>query len=1044
MIGKIVHVSVARREAVLAVAAVLVIALAIFGARLSFDALPDVTPNQVLVITRAPGLTPEEVERRVTRPIEASLGGVPGMVAQRSTSRPGLSAVTAVFDDDADPWRARQLVAERLATVSVPEGVEAPELGPHSGGLGEIFQFTLDSPTRTPAELLEFAERRVAPLLRGVPGVVEVNTWGGAQRQFSVEADPGRLAARGISLQELRQALAAATGAAAGDNVAAGGGQALLRAVSQPEQPADLAGIVVRGQGDEIVRVSDVAQVVESSRPRLGAATRGGKGETVYVMAQMLRGENALQVVDRIHEALPRVRRALPDDVRLQLVYDRSDLVGATLKTVGKNLIEGGVLVVVVLFAMLGSLRAGLLVAAAIPFSMLIAAAGMVVLKIPGNLMSLGAIDFGLVVDGAVVMVEAIFHHLDPRRHPERAALDHDRKRRRIHVAQVAQSMARPVFFSVLVILLVYVPVVSLAGVDGKMFRPMALTMIFALAGSLLYALAVLPALASLVLRPKDVPARDPLLVRLVDRLYGPALRFTLPRPAAVAAGAAALLVGGTALVTTLGTEFIPQLDEGDLVVQTTRSPDLSIAGAVREAGKLEHAVMAAAPEVRQVVSRIGSPAVATDTMGIEQADVFVRIAPRDEWREGLSREQLIADIEAAIERESPGGDPAFTQPIQMRFNEMVGGDVSDVSLGIYGEDLAQIRALAEQARTAIARVPGAADVRVMVPPDVALLEVRPKPLEAALAGLSAGDVLDAVRAVRAGLPVGTTWHGPVEIPIVLRLGTGTSAFELERLPVLAAGGRTVPLAHVAEVRKLRTPSLVNHVNAERRVVVGFNVRGADLGAVAEGAQAAVARAVKLPAGTRIQWGGQMESLDHARARLLAVVPAVLVLIFVLLIAAFRRVRPAAILLTQIPFATVGGIAMLWLRGMPVSISSIIGFIALAGIAVLNGVVLMNEVLRNQHDGMSPRDAAARAALTRARPVLMTALVAALGFVPMAMASGVGAEVQRPLATVVVGGLVTSTILTLFVLPTLYPWLAQRARRPKPQVEATLDAASGG
>ncbi|HWV38062.1 MAG TPA: CusA/CzcA family heavy metal efflux RND transporter [Vulgatibacter sp.] len=1028
-IERIVQASVAHRGAVLAAAGALLVVLAVVASRLSFDALPDVTPNQVQILTRAPGLTPGEVERLVTRPIEAALGGVPGLVHQRSTSRPGLSAITATFEDAMDPYRARQVVAERMRGVTVPEGIEAPELGPLTGGLGEIFQFTLSSPSRTPTELLEIAELRVGPVLRAVPGVVEVNTWGGEARTLSVEADPSRLSARGLSLADLAEALRRASGSAAGESVPAGGGQALLRGIARPADPSALGAAIVRSEpSGEILRVSDVATIGWGSLPRLGAATADGGGELVYVMALMLRDENALAVMDRIHGVIPDLRRAVPDDVRIRLVYDRSDLVHATLKTVGKNLADGGLLVVVILFAMLGSLRAGLLVAAAIPFSMLFAAAGMVLLGIPGNLMSLGAIDFGLVVDGAVVMVEAIFHALDPRRRPERAALDLDGEARRAFVGSTARSVARPVFFSVMVILLVYLPIVSLTGVDGKMFRPMALTMVFALAGSLLYALTVVPALASKLLRPKDVPAVDPLLLRITDRLYGASLQRVTTRPVAVAVAAAAILVAGALAFSSLGTEFIPQLDEGDLVVQTTRSSDISIDSAVRDAGRLERTLLAAAPEVLHVSSRIGSPVVATDTMGIDQADVFIELAPRERWRPGLTRDALIEELEEAIAREDPASDFAFTQPIQMRFNELVGGEVSDVSLSIYGEDLDELRRLADEARDAIAQVRGAADVRVTTPPDVALVEVEPRPIAAAQAGLFAGDVLDAVSAVRVGIPVGATWVGVKEIPIVLRLGAGTSAFALADLPVVGPGGRLTPLHRVAEVKTTKTPSVIGHEGAQRRFVVGFNVRGASLGEVAAAAREAVEPRLAAADGIRWAWGGQIENLREARGRLAVVIPVVLLLIFGLLVSTFHRLRPAAILLVQVPFASVGGTFALWIRDMPVSISAIIGFIALSGIAVLNGVVLMHRLLRLEQKGMEPADAAREAALSRSRPVLMTALVAALGFVPMMLATGVGAEVQRPLATVVVGGIVTSTLLTLFVLPTLYPWLSPGRR----------------
>jgi cobalt-zinc-cadmium resistance protein CzcA len=700
--------------------------------------------------------------------------------------------------------------------------------------------------------------------------------------------------------------------------------------------------------------------------------------------------------------------------------------------------------VVLVLLLMLGSWRAGLVVASAIPLSMLGATAAMVALGIPGNLMSLGAIDFGLVVDGAVVMVEAIFHGVT-RQSFEGLAPDAARRRFRDHVGSVTRGVASPVFFSVLVILLVYVPVLSLTGVDGKMFRPMALTVVFALFTSLLLSLTFIPAMAALVLRPGDIPATTPLLVRLVDRVYRPALAAATARPPVVAALAGLLLVLGVGLFTRAGSEFVPQLDEGDLVIQTTRAADISLDSAVREAGRLESALVGHLPEVLRVTSRVGSPAVATDIMGIEQADVFVTLAPRAAWRKGLTRDALIAEVDAALAANAPGGEPAFTQPIQMRFNELLGGSVADVAISVYGDDLGELRRTAEQVAVVVARERGAQDVRINAPPDVSLLEVRPRPLDASAAGFTVREVLDSVQAVRTGLPVGATYDGPLRIPIVLRLGGGATAFTLADLPLPSTSGALVPLSRVADVTTTLAPSLVARQDAERRLVVGFNVRGADLGTVVAGAERAVAAQVTLPAGQRLEWGGQYQTLQAATRRLMLVIPGVLLLILLVLLAAFRAMGPALVIFLNVPFATVGGIMALAARGMPISISAAVGFIALSGVAVLNGVVLMSRLTRLEADGLAPAEAAQTAARERSRPVLMTALVAALGFIPMMLASGAGAEVQRPLATVVVGGLVTSTALTLLILPALYPWLRRRSERGYGVREPTVhEAALGG
>ncbi len=1029
MIRSLVEASVDHARAVVVATLALAAVAGVVASRLELDALPDLTNNQVLVLANAPGLTPEELERLVIRPIEVATGGAPGLEEQRSIARYGLGAVTLVFEDDVPVYLARQLVTERLATLSLPPSVHGVELGPVTGGLGEVFHFTLRSEARSLAELQELVQLQVAPLLKTAPGVVEVNSWGGAQRTFDVVADATRLAQRGLTLQQLGDALEASTGTAAGAALPHGAGQVLLRGHALPVEPADLGYAAVRSETDapgapRVTRVNDVATVSEGELVRIGSATQNGRGEVVYVMVQMLRGANALSVVGAIDDAMVRVSAALPADVRVDPVYDRSVLVKGTLKTVGKNLLEGGLLVMLVLLLMLGNLRAGLLVASAIPLSMLFATAVMTALGVPGNLMSLGAVDFGLLVDGAVVMVESLFHVLGALPRDRLLALTRDELRGAVR--DTAGRVGRPVFFSVLIILLVYVPVLALTGADGKLFRPMALTVVFALAASLVLSLTFVPAAAALLLRARDVPAREPFLVRLIERVYPPVLSWWASRPALVAGLAALGLVAGGALLSKLGTEFTPQLNEGDLVLQNARRPDISLAQSVTDGLRLEAALRDAAPEVRQVVSRIGSPAVATDLMGLEQADVFIQLAPRDAWRKGLTLDALIAELDAAIERAQPGLERAFTQPIQMRFNELLGGSVTDVAVSVYGEDLTEIGHVAEQLRDALTALPGAQDVRVLAPPAVPLITVRPRALDAASYGLEAGELLSAVSALRQGNEVGFTYRGIVRVPITLKLAGAPDAQSLEATPLPTPGGGLVPISRVADVVHETAPGQVNRRNGARRLLVGFNVRGADLGTVVEQAQALVQRSLPLPPGVRLEWGGQYESLRAATRRLSVVIPLVLVLIVGVLLAAFRSPRAVAVIFSHVPFAAVGGLVALGVRGLPVSLPAAIGFIALAGIAVLNGVVLLARVLELEADGRAPAEAALEAAHGRVRPVLMTALVATLGFVPMMLATGVGAEVQRPLATVVVGGLVSSTVLTLIVLPSLYRFFTKR------------------
>ncbi len=1021
MIARLVRFCVDRNVVVLFVAAVLATIAIFVGSSLDFDAVPDVTGKQIVILTRAPGLTPEEVELLVTRPVETSLGGIPKMQHQRSISRYGISSVTAIFAEDADLLRARQMVQERLQSVGgdLPEGVETPELGPLTGGLGEIYHFALSSPNKTPAELFELAELRIAPLLASVPGVVEVNTWGGHQRTLEVLGVPQKMAQHQITLRQLHHAVTASVGHAPGASIEQGDQGVLLRGLARPKEPAELgAGVVKRHPDGSLVRIADVAEVREGSLPRIGAATADGKGEVVYVMVQMLLDADALEVLEGVHARMNVVRSTLPHDVHLEEVYDRSELVYATLQTVFNNLVEGGLLVIIVLFLALGSFRAGLLVAAIIPLSMLGAVVGMVVFDIPGNLMSLGALDFGLLVDGGVVMIEGIFH-----------ASSHRRGHIGACVEEATSAMARPVFFSISIILLVYVPILALQGVEGAMFRPMALTVVFALLSSLLLSLTVVPAAAKLILRDKDVPAREPMIIRLARRGYEPTLGLAQAHPGVVVAISTSLLAVGGILFASAGSSFVPQLDEGDLVLQTTRVPDISIGAATTDASEMEAAILASVPEVQHVVSRIGSPAVATDIMGLEQADVFVDLLPRSQWRPGVNRETLIASIEAALATVSPMEDVAFTQPIQMRFNELVGGEATDVSLSIYGENLADLRQRAEQALEILEQVPGSVDVRVTAPPAVRLLEVLTRPLAAANVGMGADEVLAHITALRVGLDSGRTYDGPLAIPVRVKLQTSVDALQVGQVQVPTESGTLVPLARIASIEERRAPALVNRHGAQRRLVVGFNVRGRDLGSVVQDAQRAIAKGMTLPDGFRLEWGGQYEGLQRARARLAVVIPIVLVSILVLLLWLFHNVRPALLILLNVPFSAVGGIALLSLRDMPISISAAIGFIALSGIAVLNGVVLVTALVTEENAGHSSREAARRAAVGRMRPVLMTALVAALGFIPMTLATGVGAEVQRPLATVVVGGLVTSTLLTLIILPAIIPWLGRSRKR---------------
>lgn len=1018
MIHTLVERAIAQRRVVLFAWGFISVVFLFVAVKLKLDALPDITSNQVQILTRAPGLTPEEVEQRVTRPVEAAVGGIPGVTSIRGLSRYGLSTLTIVFHDDVELLRARQMVAERLSSVDMAKtvGVEPPQLGPMTGGLGEIFHFTIACPSKTPAELLVMVEQRVAPILRTVPGVVEVNSWGGNLATLEVRADPQKLTSLNVTFDELQQALLAAVGSQPGAALEAGNSQVLLRGVSLPTTEPALAESLVRIDAGNAIRVGDVARVSSGTAPRLGAATQNGNGETIYVMVQMLIGANARDVTHAVRAKMHEVAAVLPKDAVIDIVYDRSTLVDATLKTVGKSLLEGGVLVCLVLYLMLGSIRAGLLVAMAIPLSMLGATAAMTLGGVSGNLMSLGAVDFGLLVDGAVVLVEHMFHRRLHSAEPWKTLVKH-----------ACAEVARPSFFGVFVILLVYVPVLSLQGVDGKMFRPMAVTVVLALVVALAFTLTFVPAAAATWLSDRHVPAQPPRLVRWVERAHAAALTFAMKRVKIAAAITAVLLAVAGVAATRLGSELAPQLDEGSLVIQTTRAGDMGLGGAVRVATTMEQALLGNIPEIRKIASRLGSPAVATDVMGLEQADVFVELAPKAQWRAGLTRNELLARVSSVIESATPRSNPSLTQPIQMRFNELLGGAPFDVVVSVLGQDLAAVTKYSAAVVTKLAAIRGVEEPRVLAEDLIPLVSINPRALAAGQAGFTAQGVNEITGALRLGIHVGTSWDGLRQIPIVLRLGElapSPEALGSVRVPSKTAG--LVPLSAIADIVPKHVPAALYRYNGERRKLIGFNVRGRELSEVVAEAQAAVVGGVPSVEGVRLSWGGQFETLEQAKSRLRILVPAVLILIGLVLFAHFREHRPVLWVFAHVPFAAVGGIFALLARGMALSISAGIGFIALWGIAVMNGTVLVTEIQRLERHGVSAAEATATAAHSRARPVAMTALVAALGFLPMALATGVGSEVQRPLATVVIGGLMSSTLLTLLILPTIRIALSKR------------------
>jgi len=1022
MIERLIEFSLRNRLGVIAAAVLLVAAGSVALTRLPIDAMPDVTTVQVQILTKAPALGPLEVEQFITRPVENAMSGLPALEEIRSVSRYGLSAVTVVFKEGTDIYFARNLVEQRLSAAqeAIPEGVERPEMGPITTGLGEIFHFVLEGDGLSAMELRTILDWDIAYRLRSVPGVVEVNTWGGQAKQFQILVDPVRLLAYRFTLPQVFEAVRRNNLNRGGGIIEKGGEGYIIRGEGMVSDIADLEKIVVGVTQDGTpIMLKQIGQVQEGGMLRIGGATRDGKGETVIGMVLMLQDENARQVVARVKKALAEIQPSLPPGVRIVPYYDRQDLVSRVIATVGKNLLEGGVLVIVVLLLLLGNLRGGLIMASAIPLSMLFAFTWMVRAGISGNLMSLGAIDFGLIVDGSVVMVENILRNLAGR-----TLSAGDRLRA---IAGAAKEVSRPVVFGVGIILIVYIPILTLTGIEGKMFRPMAWTVVFAVAGSLLLALTLVPVLCSLAFRG-TIREGETWLLRIAHRAYQPALEWAMNRPRTVALLALGIFAASLAGASRLGAEFVPRLDEGDLVIQASRLPSVSLSQSLASTTQIEKTLLPF-PEVRTVVSRTGSPEIATDVMGLDLSDVFVILKPRGQWRRGMTREKLVADMHDALEKGVPGNVFSFTQPIEMRFNELVAGAKSDLAVKLFGDDLDVLAQKGRELAVLLSRVPGAADVKVEQTAGLPMIRVRVDRDRIARLGVSAEDVLAAVEAGRSGRVVGSVLEGRRRFDIAVRLAEGVAADPqaLAAVPIGAPDGRMIPLSQLATITIEEGPAQISRQQIERRILVEANVRGRDLAGFVTEARRVVASKLRLPSGYYVTWGGQFEHLEAATGRLMVAVPLSLFLIFALLYGAFKSARPALLIFINVPIAATGGILALQLRGMPFSISAGVGFIALFGVAVLNGVVLVSFMGKLQEEqSVAPVEAARRAAQVRLRPVLTTALVASLGFLPMAVATGAGAEVQKPLATVVIGGLMTSTLLTLLVLPALYRWFAPR------------------
>jgi len=989
---------------------------------------------QVQVLTTAPALGPLEVEKFITFPVETVMSGLPRLAEVRSLSKFGLSSVTIVFEEGTDIYFARQLVAERLAEArqAVPDGYGNPTMGPISTGLGEIYQFTVQGDPMclpgepdvedcyTPMELRTVLDWYIAYQLRSVPGVVEVNTYGGELKTYEVQLDPARLTALDIPLGDVFEAIERNNANAGGAYIQRSGEQLLIRGEGLVSSLDDIRRIVVsnRHEGTPIT-IDEIAEVVNAPMVRQGAATYEGRGETVIGIAMMLMGANAREVSRDVGAKLEAIRPTLPDGVTVEVFYDRTDLVDRTIRTVATNLIEGGILVVVVLLLLLGNVRGGLVVASVIPLSMLGAFIAMRVAGLSGNLMSLGAIDFGLIVDGSVVIVENVVRVLNDRR-PKGDGL-------RSTVREAAVEVGRPVAFAVAIIILVYVPVLSLRGVEGKMFQPMALTVVFALAVSLVLALTWVPALCTFVFR-KGVVEHETAVLRRIRAWYAPLLERSLARPKKTLALVGGIFVLSLGAVPFMGAEFVPTLEEGAIAMHAIRLPSVSLEESVKATTRLERVLLDRFPdEIDTLVSKTGRPEVATDPMGVELSDVIIMLNPVSEWSAVSTKEELIGAIQETLHEEVPGQRFSFSQPIEMRMNELISGVRSDVAVSIYGEDLQALKTAGDDLVKILREVPGAADVKAEQSAGLPVLRIKINRDAIARYGIDASDVLDAVTTM-GGRHVGEVFEGQRRFALQVRYreDARSSVEAIRQIPIAAPGGALIPLGQLADLSVEEGPAQISRDRIQRRLTVEANVRGRDLSGFVSEAKARIEEAAVLPAGYFLEWGGQFKNLQEATERLIVAVPVALLLIFFLLYMTYGSAMPALIVYLNVPFAATGGIFALLLRGMPFSISAGVGFIALFGIAVLNGVVLISYILQLQHDGTPLHDAVKRGALTRLRPVLMTAAVAAFGFLPMALATSAGAEVQRPLATVVIGGLVTSTLLTLLVLPTVYAWLGKK------------------
>jgi heavy metal efflux system protein len=1036
MLNWLINFSLRHRAFVILFAIALALAGAVSMRHLDIDAFPDTTPVQVQINTSAPALGPEEIEQQVTFPIEQVLSGLPRVKSVRSVSKFGLSQVVVTFDDGADIYFCRQVVNERLTTVELPEGIARPKLGPVSTGLGEVFHYVVslkgqdlssaseDERLRKLSYVRTVQDWQIKPKLRTVRGVAEVNSWGGYEKQYQVRIDPDRIIKHGLTFDVVVEALQRNNRNVGGGSIRQNNQMLLVHALGRTNDEEQIRGIVITAKDGVPIRVRDVADVTIGAEIRRGAVTANGHGEAVLGLCFMTMGENSRDVATELRKKLDEIRLTLPSDIQVEVVYDRTELVDVVIDTVRRNLFEGGLLVIAVLFAFLGNLRAATVVAVAIPLSMLCAFSGMLQFGIAASLLSLGAIDFGMVVDSSVVMVENCVRHI--------AHGDANGRDKKEVVRDAAIEVRKPTLFGELIIMIVYLPILTLEGIEGKLFRPMALTVIFAIAGSMLLSMTLMPVLASLAL-PRRISEREPLLMRLVLAAYRPLLALSMNHKLIVAVFAGCVLLFAFAgIAPHLGSEFVPKLSEGSIAVGVVRLAGTDLEESIQVNSKMEQVIRRMfRDEVKACWSRTGSAEIATDPMGVELTDFFITLHPREKWTRAKTQAGLTELFEKEL-RVIPGQKVSFSQPIELRMNELVSGVRSDLGIKLYGDDFKLLTEKAAEIETIVKSIEGSADVSVEQVTGQPVLQVQLRQDQIARYGISAKVVLDLMQSVGT-LPVGEVYEGQLRFPLVVRLPDTMRASpdSLGAILIATPGGERIPVSRLADIRLVEGPSTITREWGQRRITITANVRGRDLGSFVGDVRERVSEKVKLPSGGRyyLEYGGQFENFERARLRLLIVVPVAVMMIFFLLYLTYHNVIDSLRVFTGVPFGWIGGIIALWLRDMPFSISAAIGFIALSGVAVLDDMILVSYVRQLRSKGMAVHDAVRQAAITRLRPVLMTTLVASFGFLPMALSTGQGAEVQRPLATVVIGGVIGAMVMSLLVLRVLYlffDWVAHR------------------